>query len=273
MSTVFVIGGAGFVGRRLVRRLADHGVRVIATCRAGAENPAIANVEWLPCDLAAGDVARNWPSRYDAVVYLAQSSRWREFPAGAEDVFQVNVAALHRAAEHARQAGAKRFIHFSSGTVYTQTQEPAREVEPIRADSPRSFYASTKLAGELLLQPYSAIFGVTQLRLFMPYGHGQNEKMLLPSIVTRVRNGVAVDLTGADGLRCNPIAVLDVAETVRRCLTVEGSQTVNVAGPEVLTLRQIAETIGEAPANHRGSRFELEILRSSWVIRRGYMNC
>src|SRR6478672_701431 len=110
MHTVFVIGGAGFMGRHVVRHLAAHGLRVIATHRPGRAPAAEPGTEWLPVDLATTDSA-NWPTRYDAVIYLAQSARWREFPAGADDVFRVNVAAVHRAAEHARVVGAKRFIH------------------------------------------------------------------------------------------------------------------------------------------------------------------
>lgn len=246
MGTVFVIGGAGFVGRHLVRHLASHGLRVVATCRPGSEPTPSAGVEWLACDLTRGDMTARWPKQYDSSIYLAQSSRWREFPAGADDIFHVNLTALHHAAEHARTAGAERFIHFSTGTVYSQTREPAREDEPIRPDAPRSFYASTKLAAELLLQPYSQFFGITQLRLFMPYGVGQNDRMLLPSIVAKVRGGVAVDLHGPDGLRCNPVAIGDAVEVVHRCLGLNGSQTLNVAGPEVLSLRQVAETIGTA---------------------------
>jgi nucleoside-diphosphate-sugar epimerase len=256
MDTAFVIGGAGFVGRHLVRHLAAHGLRVLATCRLSSVPPAAPGVEWVPSDLSAADPTAGWPARYDALVYLAQSSRWRDFPAGADDVVRVNVAAVQRAADHARQAGAKRFVHMSTGSVYGQAREPAREDEPVAVGANRSFYAASKLAAELLLGPYSTCFGVTQLRLFMPYGRGQNEKMLLPQIVSKVRAGGQIDLHAPDGLRCNPVAAADVAEAVRRCLSLEGSQTLNLAGPEVLTLRQIAESVGAAVG--RGPQFQVK---------------
>src|SRR5206468_177753 len=71
MDTAFVIGGGGFVGRHLVRHLAAHGLRVLATCRPGAAAPTVPGVEWVPSDLAAADPARGWPRRYEAVIYLA----------------------------------------------------------------------------------------------------------------------------------------------------------------------------------------------------------
>jgi UDP-glucose 4-epimerase len=243
MNTVFVIGGAGFMGRHVVRHLTAHGLRVVATHRPGSAPSAEPGIEWLPADLAIADTT-NWPTRYDALVYLAQSARWRDVPAGADDVFRVNVAAVHRAAEHARIAGTRRFVHMSTGTVYAQTREPARETDPIPVGADRSFYAASKLAAELLLGPYSASFGVVQLRLFMPYGPDQNDRMLLPAIAGKVRDGVPIDLHGPNGLICSPTAIGDVAETVRRCLSLDGSHILNVAGPEVLTLRQVAEAIG-----------------------------
>jgi nucleoside-diphosphate-sugar epimerase len=257
MHTAFVIGGAGFIGRHLVRHLTAHGLRVLATCRPGATPPSMPGVEWLPSDLAAADPTADWPRRYDAVIYLAQSARWRDFPAGADDVVRVNVTEVQRAADHARQVGARRFVHLSTGTVYGQTREPAREDEPVTVAASRSFYAATKLAAELLLGTYSAHLGVTQFRLFMPYGRGQNEKMLLPQIVGKVRSGVPIDLHAPDGLKCNPIAAGDVAEAVRRCLALEGSQVLNLAGPEVQTLRQIAESVGSVVG--RGPRFQTKV--------------
>ena len=42
----------------------------------------------------------------------------------------------------------------------------------------------------------------------------------------------------------NPIAVCEVAEVLERCLSLNESLIVNVAGPERLTLREIGEYIG-----------------------------
>ena len=245
MNTVFVIGAGGFVGQHLVRHLAANGLRVIATARPGSSATSSKGIEWIAADLSAGDTS-NWPARYDALIYLAQSAKWRDFPTGAEDVVRVNLDSVLRAAEHARTAGATRFLHMSTGSVYAQTREPAQESENIPVDANRSFYVASKLAAELMLGPYSAYYGLTHLRLFMPYGLGENEKMLIPRLLSKIRAGEAIDLHGSDGLLSNPIYVEDVAEATRRCLALPGTQTLNLGGPDVLTLRQVAETIGSA---------------------------
>jgi len=245
MKTVFVIGAGGFVGRHLVRHLSANGMRVLATSRPGKVLSDHSEIEWIATDLASGNTS-NWPARYDALIYLAQSAKWRDFPTGAADVVRVNLDAVIHAADHARVAGAKRFIHMSTGSVYAQTLEPAQESENLPIGANRSFYVASKLAAELMLGPYAAYFGLTHLRLFMPYGTGENEKMLIPRLHAKIRACETIELHGNDGLLSNPIYVADVAEATRRCLDLEGTQTLNLGGPDVLTLRAVAETIGSA---------------------------
>ena len=89
---IAVTGAAGFTGRRVVALLAEQGHEVIAVGRSAAgQVPGAA--EHVEQDLAAplGDL----PAQVDSVVHLAQSRRYREWPAGATDVFEVNAAAGH----------------------------------------------------------------------------------------------------------------------------------------------------------------------------------
>ena len=57
MDTVFVIGAGGFVGRHVVRHLADHGLRIFATIRPGSSPPSMIGVEWVATDLTSEDTA------------------------------------------------------------------------------------------------------------------------------------------------------------------------------------------------------------------------
>ena len=92
------------------------------------------------------------------------------------------------------------------------------------------------------------------LRLFVPYGAGQSSEMLIPRLIQRVRQEAPIILDGENGLRVNPVAVTDVVETIERCLKADRTATLNVAGPEVLTLREIGHHIGRAVG--RLPRFE-----------------
>ena len=248
---IVVVGGGSFIGQHLLPPLASAGARVFATLRPSVPPPAIDGVEWLPSDLASSRPTAGWPETCDTVVYLAQSREWRRFPDGAADVFAVNVAGVFHAAEYARRSGARRFVLASTGSIYDASSSPLREDQPIHLTEPRRFYVEAKTAAELLMRPYAASMHVVVLRLFVPYGPGQSSDMLIPQLIRKVMDASPVILDGADGLRLNPIAIDDVVEVFVRAVRLDKSQTLNVAGPDVLSLREVAHvigaTIGRAP--------------------------
>jgi UDP-glucose 4-epimerase len=242
---VLVVGSGAFIGRHLLPELAAS-VAVVATHRPGRVPPVIPNVSWIPSDLADAQATALWPARCDAVVFLAQSRAWREFPAAADDIFDVNATAVFRTLEYSRRAGVRHFVFASSGTVYPALGRPVSEMDAIDLAAARPFYAATKIAAEALISAYQQFFSAIVLRMFMPYGVGQHDEMLMPQLVRRVRDRRPIILDGEDGLCANPIAVRDVASAIRRCLSLDRSATLNVAGPDILTLRQIGHCIGAA---------------------------
>lgn len=69
--------------------------------------------------------------------------------------------------------------------------------------------------------------------------------MLVPRLVQTVREGRPIILHGREGLKINPTYVTDAASSVCRSLELRESHKINIAGPEVLSLRQIGQQIGE----------------------------
>jgi UDP-glucose 4-epimerase len=70
--------------------------------------------------------------------------------------------------------------------------------------------------------------------------------MLVPRLVQSVREGRPITLQGQDGIRINPTHVTDAVSAIANALTLKSSQKINVGGPDVLSLRQIGEVIGQA---------------------------
>jgi len=242
--TILVIGATGFIGSHTIRRFISKGYIVYATHLPDESFVNIPGVRWIACDITKPDFIYVLPERCDSIVYLAQSQHWRRFPDEVRDVFQVNVDAPLRMAEYALQIGSQRLIYSSTGSIYSQTQQPAHENEPLYLDTKRNFYVASKLAAESILRPYAEIFNVIVLRLFFPYGAGQHTEMLIPQLIRRVRERRSIELHGTDGMLINPIFIADVTEVLERCLSLNTTVTLNVAGPEVLTLREIGIHIG-----------------------------
>lgn len=234
-----VTGATGLVGRHLLPRLSQtHDVLAIAR-EAG---PALPQVEWLVADLAAPGWERALPARYDATMHLAQSRRFREFPAGAGDVLAVNVGAVARLAEHAVSAGVTHFVHLSTGGVYAPSHQPVHESAPLQPPATAGWYVGSKLAAESLVLAYRDQFIPVVLRPFFVYGAGQARAMLVPRLADAVRDGRPIPLTSASGIRLSLTHADDMVDAMIAALALEGPATLNVAGPDAMSIREIAET-------------------------------
>lgn len=235
---VVVTGATGFIGRRLRRVLAEHGHAVFATARSAGQ-PGEACVSWLTCDVADHRFVDVLPDTADAIVHLAQAGATSP---GDPMLRAVNVTSTELLLEYSRRAGVKRFLLASSGSVYGGSPSPLEEDRPPR---PPDAYAQSKVEAEALLDQAAADVGGCALRLFAPYGPGQDSR-LIADLIERVSSNRPVTLRGEGHPRLNPIFVDDLTAIVARALETEVPPILNVAGDEVLSIRDMATAIGEA---------------------------
>jgi UDP-glucose 4-epimerase len=230
---VLVTGATGLVGRRLLPVLAErHEVTALA-------RRPVDDFETLVTDLAR-DV--RLPEGLDAVVHLAQSNRYRDWPDGAADMYAVNVDSTFQLLEQAHRSGVGHFVHASTGAVYAPSPSPLRERDPV---APDGFYARSRLAAETLVQGYADQLAAVTLRPFFIYGPEQ-EGMLVPSLTGRVLAGEEIAVHGDPGIAITPIHVDDAVRAVVAAVELDHSAVVNVAGGERVTLTELVGMIAEA---------------------------
>jgi nucleoside-diphosphate-sugar epimerase len=225
--SIVVTGAGGLVGRHLLDVL--PATDVVPLVHRGSS----ANVKGTAVDLAAPDFVAALPKGADTIVHLAQSVHYQEFPDRADDIFAVNVASTARLLDWSRRNGVRRFILASAGGV----DRPAAEGRP-------NFYLATRRSAELLAHGFRDHFTVIVLRFFFVYGPGQRSSMLMPRLIRSVREGLPIALSGSDGLQINPVHARDAAAAVAAATALTDHATIDIAGPEVLSLRAIGELIG-----------------------------
>ncbi len=243
MSTVLITGANGHLGSRALPLLvAKHEVHALVR-RVPEE--VVEGVVYHSVDLSSLHALEKLPAHVDAVIHLAQASGYRDFPRRALETFQVNAAATALLLDYGRRAGASRFILASTGGLYKPMQGVIDEQTPIAPpDGVLSHYFRTKLSAELIARPYESLMQVSILRPFFIYGPGQSEDKLIARLIASVREGRPIHITGQEGLEMNPVHVDDVAELLVKLLTAEGSRTINVAGPDVVSILHIAQECG-----------------------------
>lgn len=243
---ILVTGAGGFVGKRLVQRLADAGHSVLAlihtpTPEVDAAYFARPRVECLTADLETFEPGL-LPGGIDAMVLLAQSAHFREFPLRAGQVFNVNVVANLRLLDWAVGVKVKRVVLASSGGIYGgKLGVQFHETDSFPVNSPLGFYLGSKVCSEIVAQNYRQFFeSMIIIRPFFIYGPRQRADMFVTRIMQNVRDGREISLQGADGLRVNPIYVDDAVMAFARALERTGNSVVNVAGADMISLRDLA---------------------------------
>jgi UDP-glucose 4-epimerase len=246
-----ITGAGGFVGKRLVAAAAAAGHEVIALLHSVPAEPdrryfSSKRVTILQTELTMFDPASLSPG-IEAVISLAQSNHFREFPTHAAEVFDVNVTANLRLLDWAVRSGVRRFVLASSGGIYGgKLGARFQETDGFAINSPLGFYLGSKLCSEIVLQNYRHFLDCAVIvRPFFIYGPAQRADMFVTRIINSVRDGLPITLQGPDGLKMNPIFVDDAVSAFLGAVDLSGSWTINIAGPEILSLRDLADIIGQ----------------------------
>ena len=224
---VAILGGSGFIGRYVVKRLAERG-DVVAV---GARNAAAARFLKLKGDVGqvgliniAIDDEKLLPSFIagnQAVVNCVGILQER----GAQRFDRVHHTAPARLARLAREAGIDRLIHISA----------------IGAD-PRSTsaYGRSKAAGEQAVR--DAFPTATILRPSIVFGP---EDQFFNRFAALATVSPMLPLIGGGETRFQPVYVGNVADAVMRCLDdpATAGRTYELGGPKIYTFRALMELL------------------------------
>ncbi len=246
-----IIGAAGFIGRYLGLTHHQRGDEVsgidVEQNMEDCEVPYSIDL----CDLTVSNIVI--PPGTDVVYYLAQSPYFRQFPERGDHLFVVNTAGALRVAEAATKAGVSTFLYASTGTVYAPSFSSMSESDSVRRDQA---YALSKLCAEEALALIGGSINVLCPRFFGVYGPHQQKGTLVQAITNRIRqskpvtvdgnpedpddkNGLRMSFTYVEDLVRNLIELTDVMTTGRNL-----NGPINVAAPEPISIRRLAEEIG-----------------------------
>jgi UDP-glucose 4-epimerase len=221
MAKMIVTGGAGFIGSHIVDRLKPgNEVHVIDDLSSGSRANLPDDVELHEFDIrseqAAYLVERIAP---DVLVHAAAQISVRlsmETPAVDTDI---NVTGLINILTPLCKNGSDTHVVFlsSGGSCYgNQEVYPAPETHPVR---PESIYGLSKRVGEMYLEFWSRVWGVTStsLRLSNVYGPRQNphgEAGVVAIFCERLLAGKDIVIYGTGEQTRDFVYVGDVAQAV-----------------------------------------------------------
>lgn len=166
MKNILCIGGAGFVGSHLTRRLLEEpGVEVI-TVFDNLSSGTMANIPTghLKVRFELGnardfDRLRVVTAGHDTVFHLAANPDISKAATDPTLDFEQGTVLTQNVIEAMRVNGVKNLIYFSGSGVYGETHERvSEEYGPLMPISP---YGAAKLASEAMICAYAHMFGMT----------------------------------------------------------------------------------------------------------------
>jgi UDP-glucose 4-epimerase len=208
-SRVLVTGGAGFIGRRLVRALAQAGTEVTVLDLLPFQHPGVTSLTGDTRDTSA--VAEAVQPGMDAIVHLAALTSVVNSIDDPEGTYATNVAGTFNLLEAARATGVTSFLLASTNAVVGNVGDATiTERSPMRPLSP---YGATKAAGEMLLSCYAGVYGMTtcSMRFSNVYGPGMQAKdSFIPRLMRAAREGKGVQVRGDGSMMRDVVHVDDI---------------------------------------------------------------
>lgn len=241
---LLVTGGAGFIGRNLVRSLLDRGDDVtVIDLKPRADE----DVRHVQADIRdAASVREALTEGTDAVVHLAALTRVLDSVKDPDGTFRTNVIGTHYLLERSREIGVGSFVFSSTNAVVGDVgSRTIVEDMPLRPLTP---YGATKAAGESLLSAYGAVYEMrtTTLRFTNVYGPGMQAKdSVIARLMRAALSGGSIEIYG-DGTQVRDyVFVADVVKAIELALGLPGSTILCAGSGEVVSMIDLHRIVSE----------------------------
>ncbi|MBZ0239057.1 MAG: NAD(P)H-binding protein [Deltaproteobacteria bacterium] len=213
-----VLGATGFVGRALVDALVEAGDDVRAASRR-PPGTLPERARWVPCDLLRPETVAPALEGIEVAYYLVHS-----MGLGRRDFAAIDRACAHELARAAAASSCRRIIYLGG-------------VAPRGRPSPH--LASRLEVGEILRD---GTVPALELRASMIVGNGSASWQIVRDLTARLPFMVLP--RWLESKSC-PIALADVVAALleARRVPLAGSTWFDIPGPEVLSMRQMLETV------------------------------
>ena len=262
-KSALVLGGGGFIGGHLIKRLKDEGFWVRGVDLKYNEYAETAADDFVIGDLREQSLTRAViDRRFDEIYQLAADMGGAGYIFTGEhdaDIMHNSATINLNVADAAHRRNIRRVFYSSSACMYPAYNQEDPDNPNCAEDSaypaaPDSEYGWEKLFSERLFLAYNRNHGMQSRvaryhNIFGPQGTWDGGKEKAPAAICRkvaqTRSGGAIDLWG-DGLQTRSFLYIDEClEGSIRLLRSDWEGPVNIGSDEMVTINQLVATVAD----------------------------
>ena len=183
-KSILIVGGTGFIGTNLVKKLLKLGLKVTCLSLKNKKNKLVhKNLKYIFCDYSNFYILKKKINKpYEYVVNLGGYIDHSKFFVKGRTVINNHFLSTINLLSSIKKTKLKRYVHIGTCDEYGENVSPIKE--NVRED-PVTTYAFGKLASMnlLIMLHKTENLPVTALRLFLVYGPLQKNDRLIPQVI------------------------------------------------------------------------------------------
>jgi NADH dehydrogenase len=227
MSTLFITGSTGFIGRRLIQKIDPAKYeRIFCLTRSGAptaEDPIRdSNVQIIEGDIINADSYAPYLASSDTVIHLAATTG----KAAPEQYFDVNARGTQVLVERCQQKGVKNFLYVSTIAVKFR-------------DKTQYYYAQSKELGEQAVKNSGLNYTIVRPTIVI------GKEAVIWKTLSKLASKPILLMMGDGATLIQPIYVEDLIDCLFTILSENlfCNETYELGGPEEITFEGLLKRI------------------------------
>ncbi len=247
---ILVTGGAGFIGKYLVRSLLENGDSVtIFDNFSNSTKDSVSSLIDIGAKIIEGDITKfldilNAVKDQDIVIHLAAKISVSESINNPSETFRVNVDGTKNVLAACEKNHVKKLIVSSSAAVYGEGSPDVKLTEESKTN-PISPYGESKVRMEQEIKQFVSEHNMdcVILRFFNIFGIGQSLEYagVITKFMKRITQERRLEIFG-NGLQTRDfVAIDDVINSIYNAIQYSKSGTYNIASGKAVTIKELAE--------------------------------
>lgn len=246
---ILVTGGAGFIGKHLIKQLLENGNKVSILDNFSNSDKKLTmklknEVKIFEGDITNYDNVLKATKDQEIVIHLAAKISVTESITNPSETFRVNVDGTKNIFEICKKNNIKKLIVASSAAIYNDVKKEIKIKESGKIN-PISPYGESKIKMEKEIIKFCSENKINYviLRFFNIYGIGQNSEYagVITKFLDKIKKNQPLTVNGNGTQIRDFVSIYDVVHSINKAIEYQKNGIFNIAAGTGITINQLSK--------------------------------